>query len=151
MFPSDGRRRESAGFSLMELMVVVVILGLLLTIVIRNVRNRVPQARVATVKAQMREFENALDDYKLDSGQYPSSEQGLDALVNQPTSGTIPRNYPKEGYIKRIPKDPWGNEYIYVLQNIGSDQYVIISHGRDGREGGEGEDKDLINTKIYEE
>ena len=99
----------------------------------------------------MREFENSLDDYKLDSGQYPSSEQGLDALVNQPTSGTIPRNYPKGGYIKRIPKDPWGNEYIYVLQNIGSDQYVIISHGRDGREGGEGEDKDLINTKIYEE
>lgn len=140
-----------SGFTLMELLVVIVILGILVTIVVRNVQGRIPKARVAAVKAQMREFENALDEYKLDNGQYPSTEQGLAALAAKPATGTIPKNYAEGGYMKRIPKDPWGNPYEYVSQNDGLGSYEITTFGRDGREGGEGEDKDLVNTEIFEQ
>lgn len=145
------RRRAGLGFTLMELLVVLVILGLLATLVIRNVAGRIPQAKVETVKTQMREFENALDEYKLDNGYYPSTEQGMAALVSPPTTGNIPKNYPEGGYMKRIPNDPWGNDYVYELQTTPREHYVVMSYGRDGREGGEGEDKDLINTEMFKD
>jgi general secretion pathway protein G len=123
-------------------------LGILVAVVVRNVQNRVPQARVAVVKTQIREFESALDEYKMDNGQYPTTEQGLQALVTKPTSGQIPSKYPEEGYMKRIPKDPWGNDYVYIFRPSAKNPIEIISFGRDGKEGGEGEDKDLINYEA---
>lgn len=145
-----GLLMRTGGFTLMELMVVVVILGILAAIVVRNVAGRVPQARIAQLKTQMREFENALDTYKLDNGDYPTTEQGLQALVTKPASGKIPANYQEGGYMKVIPKDPWGNEYVFIRRNVGKWEYEILSYGRDGREGGEGEDKDWVNHEMFE-
>lgn len=139
---------HSSGFTLIELLVVVVILGILVGIVVRNVQSRVPQARVAVVKTQMREFESALDEYKMDNGQYPSSEQGLQALATKPNSGQIPTNYPDGGYMKRIPKDPWGNDYLYIYRPTAQNSIEVISLGSDGKEGGEGEEKDLVNHEV---
>ena len=145
------RSSRRNGFTLIELLVVVVILGILVAIVVRNVQGRVHKARVVAVKAQMREFESSLDTYKLDNHQYPASEQGLEALAKKPTTGHVPANYPEGGYIKYVPKDPWGNDYIYTFRPGAENPIEIASLGRDGNEGGEGEDKDLINYQILRE
>ena len=145
------RSSRRSGFTLIELLVVVVILGILVAIVVGNVQGRVHKARVAAVKTQMREFENSLDFYKLDNHEFPASEQGLEALAKKPTSGQIPTNYPEGGYMRHIPKDPWGNQYIYTFRPGAENPIEIVSLGRDGNEGGEGEDKDLINYQILRE
>ncbi len=133
-----------AGFTLIEIMVVIIILGLLAGLVIPKLVGRTEEAKKTQVKLQIRNIEQALKLFKLDNGFYPSTEQGLQALVTKPEIGRIPANYRNEAYIDRVPKDPWGSEYIYVYPGERGD-YDIISYGADGIPGGEGEDADITS------
>lgn len=132
------------GFTLLEIMVVIVILGLLVSIVAPNVLQNQDRAMVEKARADISVLEQALDMYKLDNHVYPSTDQGLDALVNKPTSSPEPRNYRSDGYIKRLPQDPWGNPYQY-LQPGEHGPYDLYSTGADGDEGGEGLAGDIGN------
>lgn len=135
-------RHKSSGFTLIEIMVVMVILGLLVALVAPNIMGRGDDARVTTAKAQMNNISNALDMYRLDNSHYPSSEQGLKALVEEPSGFPEPRNWNPDGYMSSVPEDPWGNEYQYV--SPGSEgPYDLYSLGADGRSGGEGNNADI--------
>lgn len=138
-----------AGFTLLEVLVVVFILSLLAAIVAPKIIGRTDDAKLAEAKVQIKNFETALKLFKLDSGFYPSTEQGLEALVAKPAIGKIPKNYREDGYLehKKIPLDPWGNPYLYVSPGIHGD-FDIISLGSDGQEGGEGKNADIQNWNI---
>jgi general secretion pathway protein G len=136
-----GRR---SGFTLIEIMVVVVIMGLLVTIVGQNVIARMEEARRTTARTQISAFENSLEMYRLHNGVYPTTQQGLDALVRKPATAPIPKKYPAEPYMKNIPDDPWGNPYIYRCPGE-KGAYDIVSTARTGEEGGEGLDADITN------
>lgn len=135
-------RSRSRGFTLIEIMVVMVILGLLVALVAPNIMGRGDDARVTSTKAQLRQISNALDLYRMDNSHYPSTEQGLEALVEKPTGSPEPSNWNEEGYLDTVPTDPWGNEYQYV-QPGSEGPYDLYSYGADGREGGEGVNKDI--------
>jgi general secretion pathway protein G len=132
------------GFTLLEIMVVIVILGLLVSIVAPNVLQNQDRAMVEKAKADIAVLEQALDMYKLDNYVYPTTDQGLDALVKKPSSSPEPRNYRSDGYIKRLPKDPWGNTYQY-LQPGEHGPVDLYSTGADGDEGGEDLASDIGN------
>jgi len=142
--------KNQKGFTLIEIMVVVIILGLLATIVLTNVMGREDEARINTTKAQIRSIEGALDAYKLDNGFYPTTDQGLDALIKKPETGRIPTKWKDGGYLKpaRIPKDPWGNEYHYYSPGNEGREYEIISYGADGEQGGEKKNADIESWKM---
>src|SRR5262245_62176754 len=108
--------RHTAGFTLIELMVVIIILGLLAAIVMPRIVGETDKARYGAALAQMRILEDALKRYKLDNGLFPTTDQGLEALVRRPTSGILPRGWPEGGYLDKqeIPRDPWGNAYVYI-------------------------------------
>lgn len=143
---SASRRQRQHGFTLIEIMVVVIILGILAAIVAPNVIGRVGDAQVAAAKQDIRGIENALKFYRLDNFSYPTTEQGLEALVNRPADPSI-RNWKQGGYLDRLPKDPWGNPYQFL--NPGQNAEIdIYTFGRDGRPGGEGEDADIGNWDI---
>ena len=141
---SNGIRQGQGGFTLLEIMVVIVILGLLVSIVAPNILQNQDRAMVEKARADIAVLEQALDMYKLDNHVYPTTDQGLDALVNKPTSAPEPRNYRSDGYIKRLPQDPWGNPYQY-LQPGEHGPYDLYSTGADGDEGGEGLASDIGN------
>ncbi|OZB17691.1 MAG: type II secretion system protein GspG [Marinobacter sp. 34-60-7] len=134
--------RRQQGFTLIEIMVVMVILGLLVAIVAPNIMGRSDQARVTAAEAQLSNIANALDLYRLDNSQYPSTQQGLEALVNEPTGSPEPRNWNPEGYMKSVPQDPWGNDYQYVSPGT-EGPYDLYSYGADGQEGGDGDNADI--------
>ena len=137
--------RLEQGFTLIEIMVVVIILGILAAIVAPNVIGRVGDAQIQAAKQDLRGIENALKLYRLDNFSYPTSEQGLQALVTRPADPNI-RNW-KGPYLDRLPKDPWTNPYLYL--NPGNNSEIdIYTLGRDGRPGGEGEDADIGNWNI---
>jgi general secretion pathway protein G len=136
----DRLRRTESGFTLIELMVVILIIGLLATIVVQNLKGATDKAKRIKAEADISAFKTALDRYYLDNGSYPSSDQGLAALVSAPTNGKVPADYPPGGYIEKIPNDPWGNPYAY--QSDG-DNYVLKSYGADGVEGGTGKNADI--------
>ncbi|HEX7061468.1 MAG TPA: type II secretion system major pseudopilin GspG [Woeseiaceae bacterium] len=139
-------RTSCHGFTLIEIMVVVIILGILAAIVAPNVIGRIDDAQITRVKGDLRGLENALNMYRLDNYSYPTTEQGLEALVTKPADPNI-RNWKTGGYIGRLPKDPWGNEYVYV--NPGNHgPFDVYTLGRDGRPGGEGLDADLGNWEL---
>jgi general secretion pathway protein G len=145
-----GRRlpsRIQAGFTLIEIMVVIIILGILAGLIVPRLVDEPDKARVVKAQLQIQELSMALNRYKLDNGVYPTTEQGLQALVEKPTIGRIPNNYPAKGYIMRIPKDPWDSDYIYISPSERHD-FELISLGADGEEGGEGADKDIKNWDI---
>ncbi|MBB37015.1 MAG: type II secretion system protein GspG [Hirschia sp.] len=133
-----------AGFSLVELMVVVFIMGLLATVVLVNVIGNVDKARLEKAKTDISVLEQSLERYRLEMMTYPTIEQGLDALVTAPTDLRNPERYPAEGFIKRLPNDPWGSpyQYIYPGENGPVD---IFSYGADGQPGGEDYDADIGN------
>ncbi len=130
------------GFSLIEIMVVLVIMGLLVGIVAPNVIGNLEEANKKKAFADFRNLETALQTYRLDNYVYPSSEQGLSALWEKPTLDPVPRKYRQGGYISKPPKDPWGNEYLYLSPGE-TKQYDIFTYGADGVPGGEGDNADI--------
>jgi len=142
--------RNNVGFTLIELMVVIIILGLLAAIVMPRVVGETDRARYEQAKVQMRILEDAVKRYKLDNGVYPSTEQGLDSLVRKPSTGVLPRSWPEGGYLDKteIPIDPWGNQYIYISPGLHSPDYDLKSFGADGLEGGEGYNADIERWRV---
>ena len=112
-----GLMRRRSGFTLIEIMVVVVILGLLAALVVPRIGPQVAEAQRTAAQTQIRSLEDALEMYRLHNGFYPSTQQGLDALVKAPTTSPVPKRYAEGGYIKKVPDDPWGNPYIYRNDN----------------------------------
>lgn len=138
---------RNGGFTLIEIMVVMVILGLLVAIVAPNLMGRSDQARVTVAKTQMKQVSNALDLYKLDNNRYPTTDQGLRALVEKPSGAPEPRNWNPDGYMPSVPRDPWDNPYDYSSPGLNG-PYDLISYGADGREGGDGDAADLNVWEI---
>jgi general secretion pathway protein G len=126
------RGRNEAGFTLVELMVVIVIIGLLATVVIINVLPATDKAAITKARADVATLEQGVEMYRLNKLRYPSGSEGLNAVTS-------------EGYVKRLPKDPWGNAYHYASPGRDGRQFEIFSYGADGREGGEGQDADIGN------
>ncbi|GGC86623.1 type II secretion system major pseudopilin GspG [Halopseudomonas salina] len=141
----SGKQR---GFTLIEVMVVVVILGILAAVVVPRVMDRPDQARITKVQNDVRALESALNLYRLDNFNYPTTEQGLMALAVQPTGNDAPRNYRSGGYIDRLQQDPWGNDYQYLRPGRDGRDYDLYSLGADGRPGGEGANADLGNWNV---
>jgi len=139
---ASDRLRRQAGFTLIEIMVVIVILGLLAALVVPRLVGRTEEAKRTQTRVQIKNIQQAIELFKLDNGFYPSTEQALDALVRMPETGRIPKNYRKGGYLDRVPKDPWGNPFVYVFPGQHGD-YDISAYGADGVPGGEGEDTDV--------
>lgn len=137
-------RNLQSGFTLLEIMVVIVILGLLVAIVAPNVLENQDKAMVEKAKADIVLLEQSLDMYKLDNHYYPSTDQNLDVLVKRPDFGVEAKNYRTNGYIKRLPKDPWGNDYQYLSPGEHG-VFDLYSLGADGVEGGEGFAADITN------
>jgi general secretion pathway protein G len=136
-----------AAFTLLELMVVVVILGILAAFVVPRISKRPEDARVTKAKIEIANLEQALELYYLDNGTYPTTEQGLRALIEKPQSGEIPENWKAGGYLAKpkMPEDPWGNKYQYLAPGEHNSDFDLYSLGKDGVEGGEGYDSDITN------
>ena len=140
---------NEGGFTLIELMVVVIILGILAGLVVPRIMERPGQAKQAKAKIQIESLETALKLYKLDNGRYPDTEQGLEALVEKSESGVAPKHWREGGYLEkgRVPLDPWGNPFIYLSPGAHGDN-DIISYGADGVPGGEGVDRDIRSWEL---
>ena len=136
---------RARGFTLIEIMIVVVIIGILGAIIVPTFMSRPDQARVTAAETDLRSIAAALDLYRLDNYQYPSTEQGLEALVTRPSGFPEPKNYNPDGYIKALPTDPWGSEYVYERNGAG---FTLYSLGADGNEGGEAFDADINFTDL---
>jgi len=132
------RKATQSGFTLIEIMVVVVIIGILASVVVPRIMDNPDKARTAKAKNDIRALESAMDLYRLDNYTYPSTDEGLDALITAPSSS--PANWKQGGYIKKLNNDPWGNDYLY--DNDGGN-IVIYTYGADGAEGGEGPNADI--------
>jgi len=136
------------GFTMVELMAVLIIIGLLATLVVTKVATKIDQARVTTTKANLKILHSSVNQFKMDTGRFPSEEMGLEELIEQPSDV---ENYEPGGYLEttEIPKDGWGNEFIYELFPESGKPFVIKSLGADGEEGGEDYDTDLHSTDAY--
>jgi general secretion pathway protein G len=139
--------RYARGFTLIEIMVVVIIIGLLAAVIVPEVIHRVDDARVAKAKQDIQALETALTMFRLDNSKYPTTEQGLAALVTQPTDPTI-RHWRPGGYLQHVSKDPWGADYQYASPGQHSKDYDLYSLGADGQPGGEGNDADIGNWNM---
>jgi general secretion pathway protein G len=133
-------RTRQAGFTLIEILVVVMILGLLISLAAPRIIGRTDEARVTKARADIRAVESALQMYRLDSSAYPTTEQGLTALVEQPTTGRIPKRWRDGGYLERVPLDAWDNDFLYASDGS---TYVLRSLGADGEEGGDDVNADI--------
>ena len=140
---------HSRGFTFIELMVVMVILGILATLIVPRIMGRPEEARRLKAKIQIESIETALKLYKLDNGYYPTTEQGLEALVEAPMVGRLPMSWREGGYLEKgkVPKDPWKNEYIYLCPGVQGD-CDLSSYGPDGEPGGEGKDADINSWEL---
>ena len=136
---------RARGFTLIEIMVVVVILGILGSLIVPNIIGRPDEARVTAARADIEAIGNALELYRLDNGDDPSTDQGLEALVTQPTGYPEPRRWNSEGYLKKLPIDPWDEPYLYFSEDR---TFEVYSLGSDRQEGGEGVDADLRYSEL---
>lgn len=139
--------KNQRGFTLIEIMVVVVILGILAALVVPRFLDRPEEARRTKAAVDIKGIEEALALYKLDNGFFPSSDQGLKALVTKPETGRIPGRFAAGGYLKKVPVDPWNRPYVYLSPGA-HDTYDIISYGADGEPGGEGNDADIESWNL---
>ena len=148
-WPSTGARRLPRGFTLIEIMVVITILGILAALIVPRVVGRTDDARIAAAKQDIASLLQALKLYRLDNGAYPTTEQGLKSLLVKPTIEPIPQNWKQGGYLERssTPKDPWGNEYKYLNPGL-KGEIDVFSYGRDGANGGEGADADIGSWQL---
>lgn len=139
-------RRGGRGFTLIELMVVIVILGILAGLIIPRIMGRPDEARQTKARIMIEGIETALKLYRLDNGFYPTTEQGLRALVEASTIQPVPRNWREGGYLEKgkVPKDPWGNDFAYLSPGT-QGELDLLSYGADGQPGGEGKNKDITN------
>jgi len=140
-------RQRAAGFTLLEIMVVVVILGILAALVAPNVIRRIDDANVTKARQDIRALETALNLYRMDNFRYPTTDQGLEALVKQPNDPNI-RNWKPGGYVRSLQKDPWGNDYAYIAPGTRGGDYDLYTLGADNQPGGEGPDADIGNWNI---
>jgi len=143
------RFADRRGFTLIEIMVVMVILGILGGLIIPRIMGRPEEARRTKARIQIESIETALKLYKLDNGLYPTTDQGLQALVEPPSVGKLANAWREGGYLEkgRVPKDPWDNEYVYLCPGIHGD-LDLVSYGSDGETGGEGKDMDINNWEL---
>jgi len=143
------RFADRRGFTLIEIMVVMVILGILAGLIIPRIMGRPEEARRTKARIQIESIETALKLYKLDNGSYPTTEQGLQALVEPPSVDKLASAWREGGYLEkgRVPKDPWDNEYVYLCPGIHGD-LDLVSYGADGETGGEGKDMDINNWEL---
>ena len=141
--------RNNNGFSFIELMVVVVILGILAGMIVPRYMGRTDEAKVVKAKIDIAAIETSLKLYKLDNGFYPTTEQGLKALIEKPTTEPVPANWKDMGYLekKKIPTDPWNREYLYLCPGLHGD-YDILSYGADGVAGGSDSNQDIKNWEL---
>lgn len=138
-------RHSQRGFTLIEIMVVVVILAILATFIVPNIMGAPGEARITKAHHDIRVIENALERYKLDNYRYPTTEQGLQALVTRPTTPPIPENWKPGGYLKELPEDPWGRPYQYLGPRDTGGRPRIFTLGADHRPGGKGQNADISN------
>jgi general secretion pathway protein G len=142
-------KRAERGFTLIELMVVIIILGILAMWVAPKIMSRPEEAKQVKARLDIQNLETALKLYKLDNGVYPTTEQGLQALVEKPETGIIPKKWKEGGYLEkgRVPADPWGNDFVYLSPGL-QGEFDIISYGADGVPGGENENRDINNWET---
>jgi general secretion pathway protein G len=136
------RRRAQRGFTLIEIMVVVVIMGVLAALVVPKLLNRAGESKIAAAKVDIATIMQALKLYKLDNQRYPTTEQGLQALIEKPTGGPAANGWKAGGYVEKMPRDPWGNPYQYLSPGI-KGEIDVFSYGADGQPGGTGDDADI--------
>jgi len=143
-------RNSMKGFTLIELMIVIVIIGILATLLVPRIMDRPEEARRIKAKTDIKTIESALKLYKLDNGNYPLTEQGLQALIRKPDSQPVPRKWKEGGYLEsaNVPKDPWSNPYYYTSPTPDGKDYEIISYGSDGEPGGTGKNADISSKDI---
>ena len=141
------KRKRAAGFTLIEIMVVVVILGILAALIVPNIMDRPDMARVTRTRQDIRALQTALNLYRLDNYRYPTTDQGLEALVEQPAIEPLPPAYRKGGYLERMPKDAWGRPYLYLSPGLHG-EVDISSLGADGQPGGEGVNADIQSWAL---
>ena len=139
-FSQQASRKKSSGFTLIELMVVLVIIGVLAALIVPNVLDRADDARVTAARTDISNLGQALKLYKLDNQRYPTAEQGLQALLLKPASGPIPPNW--KPYVEKLPNDPWGRAYLYINPGL-KGEIDVLSFGADGQAGGEGKNADI--------
>src|SRR5882724_8118971 len=143
------RKSRARGFTLIEIMVVITILGILAALIVPRVVGRTDDARVAAARQDIASLMQALKLYRLDNSRYPTTEQGLRALIEKPAAEPVPNNWKQGGYLERssLPKDPWGKEYQYLSPGL-KGEIDVFSFGRDGQSGGEGPDADIGSWAI---
>ena len=148
MKAQDGRGK--AGFTLIEILVVVLIITILAGIVGVNILHKPGEARVSAARMQVQQLKTAVQLYRAEQGRLPTQEQGLEALVNRPTREPVPQNYPEGGYLdsRKVPLDPWNHDYIYLAPGRRGEPFEIISYGDDGEPGGDGEAADLTSSDL---
>ncbi len=143
------RKKKDKGFTLIEILIVIVILSILVWQLAPRIMGKPEEAKQLKARMDIGALETALKLYKLDNGVYPSTEQGLEALVEAPTVGQLPKKWREGGYLekRKVPKDPWENEYVYLSPGLHGD-FDLSSYGADGEPGGEGNDQDINNWEL---
>ncbi len=142
------RARRRGGFTLIEIMAVVLIMGLLMSVIGVSIKSQIDKARLATARAQITQLESALEFFRMDNGRYPTSDQGLEALIEKPTGTPEPRNYPPGGYLKKRDAllDPWGEPFLYAAPGSHNEHgFDLWTHGADLAPGGADQDRDIGN------